>query len=270
MATGQSTFSRRFGFRQTEAEITVREDAPEALREGIVMLAEKLGLRPHAARDAVCQVLLKAPDPANWSPYPNVANEVQFLIASAPWYRVYDIAEVFHARLSESDAQKGKEFEERLNELFLEHGIGWLMQDGQIVVRGSEAFSHASKTASEGMAQTGLQTAAREMHEALLDISRRPHADVTGAIQHAMAALECAARHVSGEHTKTLGQIIARLELPKPLDAALEKLWGFTSEQGRHLREGRSPEFEDAQLVVTVASAVCTFLLSRPKSVIAP
>jgi hypothetical protein len=60
---------------------------------------------------------------------------------------------------------------------------------------------------------------------------------------------------------KTLGPLIGVLCLPKPLDSALEKLWGFASEQGRHLREGRSPRFEDAELVVTVSSAVSVYLL---------
>lgn len=99
------------------------------------------------------------------------------------------------------------------------------------------------------------------MHEALADISRRPNADVTGAIQHAMAALECVARDVANQPSKTLGQLIAELKLPKPLDVGLEKLWGFASERGRHMRENRAPRFEDAELVVTVASAVSVYLL---------
>ena len=49
--------------------------------------------------------------------------------------------------------------------------------------------------------------------------------------------------------------------LPPPLDTALHKLWGFASEQGRHIQEGREPRFEEAELVVTVASAVSVYLL---------
>ena len=61
--------------------------------------------------------------------------------------------------------------------------------------------------------------------------------------------------------TDTLGQIIGRLSLPQPLDQALHKLWGFASEQGRHIQEGREPSFDEAELVVTVASAVSVYLL---------
>jgi len=256
------SFSRRFGFRGATAEITVREDAPEVLREGIVMLADKLGLSPHSARGEVCGVLLSRPDPDNWTAYPNVADEVHYLVRDAPWYRVYDIAEGFYRRLSEDDAERGQEFEDRLNELFGENGVGWAMKDGAVVIRGSEIFEEASKTASELLADTGRETAAREMREALADLSRRPTADVTGAIQHGMAALECVTRDVLKQSSKkTLGELISPLNLPKPLDIGLEKMWGFSSEQGRHLLEGRDPRFEDAELVVTVASAVCVYLL---------
>ena len=75
-----------------------------------------------------------------------------------------------------------------------------------------------------------------------------------------MAALECVAREVDGS-TDTLGQIIKRLMIPQPLDGALHRLWGFASEQGRHIQEGREPGFEEAELVVTVASAVSVYLL---------
>jgi len=75
-----------------------------------------------------------------------------------------------------------------------------------------------------------------------------------------MAALECVAREVDGS-TDTLGQIIKRLPLPPPLDGALHRLWGFASEQGRHIQEGGEPRFEEAELVVTVAASVGVYLL---------
>lgn len=264
--TGDGSFSRRFGYRAEEPPISVREDAPEPLRYAVSILADNLGLDPHNARLEACGVLLTRPDPSNWSAYPNVFDEVQYLLASAPWYRVYDIAEGFYDRLAASDWSRGQSFQERLNELCREYGIGWEMRDGRFVARGSEAFAQALSTASEAMQATGRANAASEMHEALKDISRRPTADVTGAIQHAMAALECVARDVTAEPNKTIGQLVSRLGLPRPLDAALEKLWGFASEQGRHIREGRQPRFEEAELVVTTAAAVSIYLIRASAS----
>lgn len=256
------TFSQRHEFGAQEFKISIREDAPAILREGLLILAESVGLTLYVKRAEVCGVLLRRPNPANLLS-PSVAGEVESLVFEAPWYRIYDIAEAFYARLSRDNSDRKEEFEGRLNVLLRENGIGWQMVEGRIIARGSEVFAQAIKVATEAMATNGKQTAAHELREALADISRRPQADVTGSIQHAMAALECVAREVSGEHAKTLGKIVSELKLPRPLDDALEKLWGFASEQGRHLREGRTPRFEDAQLVVTVAAAVSSYLLHR-------
>ena len=86
---------------------------------------------------------------------------------------------------------------------------------------------------------------------------------MTGAIQHAIAALECTAREVTGKPNLTLGRLLPRLGLTSPLDTAVEKLWGYASDRARHIREGQAVTTEEAELVVTVACAVCTFLSRR-------
>lgn len=263
MTPHDQPFSRRFGHRPAAAEITVREDAPNLLRGGIIMIVDALGYLPGFSRSVVCRVLMKKPDRTNWSEYPNIFDEVQSLMEAAPWFRVYDVAEAFYATILDQEFDKAPIFQESLNDIFVENGIGWAMEHGRIVVRGSEGFTLATKEASTAMAATGRRTAANELHEALADISRRPDADVTGAIQHAMAALECVARDVTGHTGKTLGQLVADLRLPKPLDVALEKLWGYTSETGRHLREGGQPSFDEAELVVTLACGISTYLSRR-------
>lgn len=263
MDDSNRSFSERFGYRGPDAEITIREDAPEIVRDGILMLGYDAGFGPDGMRELLCTVLLKRPDPGNWSPG-NVEHEVSGLIDAAPWYKVYDFAERLYRMIGERDYDGAarQRFQNQLNQLFREQGVGWEMKEGILVARGSEAFAMATGHATEMMARSGAPTAANEIHEALRDISRRPKADITGAVQHAMAGLECVAREVDGSND-TLGQIIKRLELPAPMDGALHKLWGFASEQGRHIQEGREPAFEEAELVVTVASAVSVYLLRR-------
>jgi hypothetical protein len=39
----------------------------------------------------------------------------------------------------------------------------------------------------------------------------------------------------------------------KRLNNAIQKLWGYSSEFGRHIREGRDPGFAEAVLVVGLA-----------------
>lgn len=40
-------------------------------------------------------------------------------------------------------------------------------------------------------------------------------------------------------------------------------LWGYASDRARHVREGDVIDTTEAELLVSVASAVCTFLASR-------
>ena len=258
-----SRFSDRQGYHGEVPTISVREDAPEDLRFAILMIAEEVGMTPTAMRDVVCQVLLIRPDPSNWSNYPNVWDEVNWLISDCVWFRVYDIAEALHGALAGLFPEKSRNFEDRLNTFFVEKGIGWQMCEGKIVYRGSDTFAEATRQADAVLAETGLPVAANEIREALQDISRRPEPDVTGAIQHAMSALECTAREIAGERSLTLGRLVPRLKLTPPLDTAVEKLWGYASERARHIREGQSVTTEEAEFVVSVACSLCTFL-SRP------
>jgi hypothetical protein len=256
-------FSDRHGFRGEEQEITVRDDAPEGLRFAIPLIAQGEGMSPRAMRRAICEVLLIRPDPNNWSDYPNVWDELNRLIKQCPWFKVYDVAEALHAAFALASRDKAEAFQDKLNQYFRENGIGWQMAGGSIVYRGSEAFTDATGEAAAVLTQAGRSAAANEIHEALRDISRRPMPDITGAIQHAIAALECVARDVTGQPSLTLGRLVPMLELAPPLDAAVEKLWGYASDRARHIREGHTVTTEEAELVVSVACAVCTFLSQR-------
>ena len=115
------------------------------------------------------------------------------------------------------------------------------------------------------MAITNLETAnpdaCNEIKEAITDISKRPDPDITGAVQHSTAALECFCRNHFHDERPTLGDLIKkhRNEIPIPLDKAMDSLWGFASEMGRHLREGRTPSFEDAVLTVHICASLVTY-----------
>jgi hypothetical protein len=139
------------------------------------------------------------------------------------------------------------------------------MVNGLLESRGPEAFVVAVDTARNTLQETRLPTARQEIHEALRDLSRRPEPDLTGAIHHAMGALECTAREATGDVRATLGEILKRHPdlLPKPIDEAASKLWGYASEVARHLREGRSPARAEAELLVGTATALCIYLAEK-------
>lgn len=260
-------FSDRQGYRPSAVQITVREDAPPELRSAIHLIAEDLNMAPSDMRHVICRVLLVKPDPDNWSEYPNIYYEVEQLIASAQWYEVYDIIEVLYAEFAREaflqDFSPADKFEQRLNDFFVEKGIGWELRDGKITHRGSKAFAKSTQEVPDHLNGSGFPRAANEMSEALIDISRRPEPDITGAIQHAIVALEATAREVTGQPNQTLGKLVPKLGLPKPLDQAVQKFWGYTSEYARHIREQQVVDPAEAELVVTVAGALCEFLTQR-------
>ena len=255
-------FSDRYGYSADDVavEIAVREDVPDELRYAIPQIAKQLDMSFTTMREVICRTLLVQPDPGNWSEIPNVRDEVNHLIGNCPWFKVYDIAEALHDEICPGYRQK---FSDRFNQFFRINGIRWEMLEGQIIYRGSDVFAGSTKRAVAVLTQSNRPRAASEIQEALRDISRRPAADVTGAIQHAMAAMKATARDVTGQPNPTLGQLIPMLNLPKPLDSAVEKLWGYASDRARHVREGDDIDTIEAELLVSVASAACTFLASR-------
>ena len=269
----EDSFSKRFGYRRPKAEITIRESAPEELRIAVIEIACDLGLKPSQIRETLCKVLLKAPDRNNWSEYPNVWEEVKELMGGAPWFKVYDISEELVKALGPPGSRQyyrtepQRKFETELNDVFGELGIGWQMVEGQIQMRGTEIFEASIHEAKTALVESGRPTAESELRKAIDDLSRRPDPDLTGAIQHSMAALECVARDVCGQPSRTLGDLLQKearkLGIPKPLNDAVEKAWAYASEMGRHVREGRTPERAEAELIVGICATVSTYLCQK-------
>lgn len=261
------TFSKRFGFYQPAVrEIVVRQGAPVDLRTFLVEVAYECGFTPRSLRTVICRLLKKRPDPNNWSEYPNINDEVHGLIEECAWYRVYDVVEGLLAKMAETpfsyDASK---FEGEFNDFCIENGIGWKVAHGVVETRGAEALEQSVQHAVVNLQDVALETAQRELREAISDLSRRPDPDLTGAIHHAMGALECAARNVTGDKNATLGEVIKHYGnlIPSPLDQVIAKAWGFASENARHLREGQILAYEEAELIVGISSVLCSYLAAK-------
>lgn len=248
----------------------MRDDAPYDVRGLVIDKAYEHGSDPHSIRSIVCKVLLVREDPNNWSAFPNVDFEVRDHLDSCEWYYVYDIVEQIAQGL-ELDHEQGEDdadpvgFEADINQLFRRHGVGWQLRDGRIEIRGEEDFEWVVPAVEDRLEESGRKTAAIEVREAIGDLSRRPQPDITGAIQHALAALECVCRDVTGDESATLGRVLSRNRsiFPRPIDDAVEKLWGYASEQGRHLREGREPEYPEAELAVHISAAAVNYLITK-------
>jgi len=267
-------FSRRYGHSELEAEITLRHDAPTELRSVVIEIAYESGLKPSRFRSLLCRVLRVSPDQSNWSEFPNIDNEVREHMRDCDWFLVYDIIEEIYATFSAGGMvtpnQRGSVdaadyFSEEINRYFKGRGIGWQLLEGKIEMRGPESFEDTINGAHDLLAEINHATSANELHEAILDLSRRPTPDITGAVQHAMAAIECLAREISGDSKPTLGELIKLYPglFPKPLDQAIEKAWGYSSESGRHLKEGKAPSFEEAELIVGLVGSICRYMARK-------
>lgn len=263
-------FSKRHGFRnEEEPPISVREDAPNDFRAAMIQIAYEFGLTPKPLREVICRALRKRPDPNNWSDYPNVDGEIHDLIEGCDWFQIYDVLEAiafsFQNGRSEFDPAN---FESEINEAFIQHGIGWKLENGLVTFRGPEALDTLLKVAVTTEQGQGHKTAANELHEAIKDMSRRPTPDPTGAIQHSIASLECVARDISGSKD-TLGKWLQRNRdaFPRPLGDYVEKIWGFASEHGRHLVEAGEASMDEAELVLGLSATLGSYLSKKGRGI---
>ena len=268
------SFSKRYGYHNPKnTEISIREDASDDLREYLLRITYECGFQPEDLLTLILIVLKESDSYSDYAQQRNYKVEIEELINSdkCKWYSIYDIIE--------SIAQKDfgdewprpfdkEKFKKYLNDYFLEKGIGWKLVNGIIEFRGPESFEEIKHTAELQLEAKGLSTTQRELHYAIQDISRRPSPDITGAIQHSMAAAECVARKISGDEKATLGQIIKKHEdlFPKPLNKAISEVWGYASDNARHIKEGSKPTLEEAELVVGLSCVIITYLSSKLES----
>ena len=231
------------------------------------MAATHAGLQFSQLRSVVCQALAIAADiRGNWS-QGNVMAEVQQALENCEWFEVYDVIEalarsLLHHPPSRFDHQAPHEvFSRDINRVLIKNGIGWQLIGERIEMRGSEVFEMAVREGRDYLWKAGKHTTANELHEALRDLSRRPNPELTGAIQHAIAALECLSKDLTGSKD-TLGTLVKNnpMLFPSPLGDAVSKVHGFASENGRHLREGGGPSYEEAELVVGLSGVLCRYL----------
>jgi len=260
------TAAKRFSVRQgiKPEPRPALEEAPQALRFFLLKyLEQKYAEYPSQAAE-IFEHFLRRPglkrgfynphDPAVWA-------RMYSLLEEFEWWQVYDFAEAIFQTRAANNIYDVESFQRDLNGLFEEHNIPYRMAGGYIAFKGPESFEASVHTACFVLEQSSRQTARDEIHKALDDLSKRPP-DLTGAVHHAIAALECAANDVCGEEGETLGQVIKKHpdRFPPPLGEAVSKLYGFASERGRHVTEGGEPDVKEVELIIGICANVATYL----------
>lgn len=258
-------FSERHGIQTPDAPITIRYEAPDNFREAVIAFAYRVGHSANGLRDLLCDMLGAFPDRNNWSE-PNVASEVETRICDAPWNSVYDFAEeIYNDDSRNFRLEQANRYQSDLNKFFRQHGFGWQMINGQIEFRGEADVELNLLRAVSHAEEQGLTTIPRAFLLARAALSSRPNPNTRDAINNSVGALEAAARHVSGDASSTLGDLVKFQPnlFPGALRRMVEGLWGFASEEARHVSEGREPRLEDAELLVGIAASITTYVLSR-------
>jgi hypothetical protein len=265
MSRRPQIFSKRYGHRP-DVPISVREDAPEGFRRAVVTCAEmdaKMGI---GSIVWIVRATLGKPPSTDWSD-DYIRSDVHQLVAQCDWWQVYDIAEEIYLRASETDPELTypTAYQEAVNDYCIANGIGWKMVGGAFEARTSDLGSALLQETETALHDAGKPTSADELRKALDALSRRPHSDITGAMQHAGASIECLARDLCGDSKLTLGDIIKHHPslFPGAYRKLAESIWGITSNNGRHLAEGGEPTFNEAMLLVGVVTALANYLLSE-------
>lgn len=252
-------FSERHNIKSPKVAIVTRDEAPENFRNWIIQSAYHYGLKPSDLRTIICRILRVGPDPDNWSERPNIHSENEALLHGAEWAKAYEVAEQLYESV---DKEK---FESDLNDFFYKNGIGWIMEKGNIIHRNDEDYSPDIGEAIEILETADKHTAKNEIQQAVNDLSKRPTPDLTGAIQHAMAGLECLVRDITGDTKGTLGQLVKNHKgvIPAPVDSAVSQIYGYSSNIARHIQEGNDPSEEEAELVVGLMVTLVNYLSKK-------
>lgn len=252
------SFSARNNLREADTPIIVTNDAPEEFRLWLINLVNRLELSIEKIRASVCACTYQAEDQNNWFPNNFMLSEARDKLLQAQWYYVYDVAEDLYKQLP---LNKKGVYVEELNTFFYTNGYGWqINNDGIILRRGNVIENNNFNYALDALAN--LSTAQNELKNALHDLSKRPLPDLTGAVHHSLASIECLLRDIFNLPNESLGDIVRRNRnnITSPLDVVIEKLWGYASNHGRHVGEGTEPTFEEAQFVLYTTSSIVTFI----------
>ena len=258
------TFSERYNLRTTDVPITIQYEAPDDFRVWLIECACSIGLSIDCILTIICQKTFRGTD-GNWGA-DFKKNEAIDKLRSASWPLVYDVAEALFTHLTTQNMKQT--YVSKLNSYFLIHGYGWKFENGIILYRGSATEDASYQDAINVLVAN--PTAKIELTNALHDLSRRPDPDLSGTVHHALAAVECLARDIFNAPASTLGDIIKKnkAHFTSPLDIVIDKLWGYASNHGRHMGEGTTPSFAEAQFVLYASSAIIIFLkdIFRPEN----
>lgn len=270
------SFSSRYGFAGNSN--SVREDAPESVRVGLREVLGNIGFnRPSSQRDIICQVLRKRSDPANWSEYPNIDTEVDYLIHSLEWFKFYDLCE----KLNRLEAVRDKGFmfpsydetlfARELNTLFAEENVVYRMnEEGEIHPEGSPDFERAKEAALVVLSDPMFGPPLEQFQKALGFRDGLPP-DHANAVKEAVNSLEAVLQIVASRPGVALPQVLTNSSLgyDSHIERVMRELYGLgcAVQGGRHAGVGGLiPSLTEADCAIHISAACIAYTISKFRS----
>lgn len=204
-------------------------------------------------------------------PYDNRQKEnyIREIFFKYKWYEVYDFLE-FLLDLNFQNFEN-QDFKASINELLIREFSGYRIIDNKFcpitneleIEEIRETFSH----------YTGFEGSNIHLSNSLAKLSDKKNPDYANSIKESISALGSVIRSITGE--STFGKGIAKLaangiEIDEQIKASIEKLYAYTNNKEGGIRheivdEYKSPDFDDAKLMLVICSAFINLIISKSK-----
>ena len=258
------SFSVRHGILSSQSPI--KEDAPESLRIGLRQVLHELGYQtPKQQRALICKAWRVAPDASNWSDYPNVEDEVVWLLTSVSWNEFYDRLERLPTFLRDGADMV---FRDRVTTLLAEENIGYHFDDDKIVTTGTIQFEEAITAARAALQDARFAEPRRQFERGLDFRSNRPP-DWGNAIKEAANSVEAVLQVIYNRPSVSLPTIV-KDDFPSALPGNVRNLFkslyglGSGTVGARHAAVGgNAPTAARADLALHVAAALHGFAIAE-------
>lgn len=264
-----ASFSERHGYRQ-QARQLIYEDAPEAIRDGIVMLIRQLapnsphlyGIAEHIA------LYLGYPESVD-SQFPEIT--LRKLVGAAPygaeyahWSQVYDLCEHTHQAFGPTRAQY--QFADSLNALFKRYSISWEMRDGRLERRGDPNTDQVIQEARGLLGDERYQSVNVLFEKALGHRNKRPEPDWENCVKDAVLAVHAMVQTVEPKAKGSNFDADTNLlkdRIHPALSELLKKLNAYRGDAPRVAHPGDASKRvveADAEFVLATSAAAIIYL----------
>ncbi len=204
--------------------------------------------------------------PKDWAKF--VAALRQRFFDAMPWHRIYSLIEFV---IEEGGDRYRPILVSSFNSALEREGSGFRIVDNYVVpITSPEEMSAVEDAFSNATAYQGIS---EHLSAAVRMLSDKQNPDYRNSIKESISAVECLARHLTGDPSAVLGQALKVLEKKHHLHPALNKafssLYGYTNDANgiRHslMDDGTALTSADARWMLISCSAFINFAIDSTK-----